>query len=582
MTQSLLTILAAIALAERALARQPTLVTVTGQILGTEEIINGKTIHSYQGVPYAEPPTGQRRFMKPIPLMPMPGTFNATKSPPLCMRPSQTEVEMSEDCLYLNMWIPSSSDEPFQLRSARRMNLSIVVYVPSYEQTITPDGAEFAASSNVVFVSINYRVGALGFLFSGSPEAPGNVGLYDILEALRWMKLNSRLFGGNPEDITLWGRGEGAAVAAILMTSPITADLLQKVIFESGSIHTSCNSFRKNSEAVTMRLLVNAGCYNYSMPWEAQRKRAIRCLKVVHPEVIIGSQAFELESFQPVVGDSLIPAEPFQGSHQHFANPFSLLVLMKDDESQPTFNQLLRLQPGSVDTTSDCKHVFKNFLRTSLNIPFGITVKVLGEYQLVFSSTMDVCREAFTDAYFFCPIKLFSDVLSTTQGSEVFFAKRSALDELHLDNDVDKKLLISLGQFVRSGTPKVPGKSEDWPLYTPDSPKIVYLQPGNVTVASLEKTERCRLWEPFIINSVKNTEQTNVVVAPGEDKATTTACINVTYPEASNVANSRINVVSATTIRAYASKSVCSLLQAIHLRSFLASHFSIFLIPVYF
>lgn len=124
---------------------------------------------------------------------------------------------------------------------------------------------------------------------------------------------------------------------------------------------------------------------------------------------------------------------------------------MKDDESQPTFNQLLRLQPGSVDTTSDCKHVFKNFLRTSLNIPFGITVKVLGEYQLVFSSTMDVCREAFTDAYFFCPIKLFSDVLSTTQGSEVFFAKRSALDELHLDNDVDKKLLISLGQFVRSG-----------------------------------------------------------------------------------------------------------------------------------
>lgn len=78
---------------------------------------------------------------------------------------------------------------------------------------------------------------------------------------------------------------------------------------------------------------------------------------------------------------------------------------------------------------------------------------------------------------------------------------------------------------------------------------------------------------------MKNTEQTNVVVAPGEDKATTTACINVTYPEASNVANSRINIVSATTIRAYASKSVCSLLQ---LRSFLVSHFSIFLIPVYF
>ncbi|OQR70991.1 acetylcholinesterase-like [Tropilaelaps mercedesae] len=524
----LITALALVATTTCVFARQPMLTTVTGKMLGVEEFVNGKTIHSYQGVPYAEPPTGQRRFMKPIPLMPMPGVFNATRSPPLCMRASQIELHMSEDCLYINIWIPSVSGEQSQLKNADKMSLPIIIYVPSYEQAIVPDGAEFSANSDVIYVSINYRVGALGFLFSGSPEAPGNVGLHDILEAVRWVKLNSRLFGGNPEDITLWGYGEGAAVAAILMTSPVTTNLLRKVIFESGSIHTSRNSFRKNSEAVTMRLLVNAGCYNYSTPWEDQRERAIRCLKVVHPEVIVGSQTFEPESFQPVIGDSLIPAEPFQGAHQRFANPFRLLVLMKDDESQPTFSELLRSQPGSVDTTSDCKHVFKSFLRTSLNIPFGKVNKILGEYKLIFPSTIDVCREAFTDAYFFCPIKLFSDVLSTTEDSEVFFAKRSALEEFHPDSDIDEKLLISLGQFVRFGTPKVPGKEIDWPLYTLQSPNIVYLQPGNVTIAPLEKSERCHLWEPFIINSVENMDTTDILVAPEEGKATMATSVNAT------------------------------------------------------
>ena len=272
-------------------ATQPLLTTITGKLMGAREKINGKSVNSYHGVPYAEPPTGQRRFMKPIPLLPMPGVFNATRVPPLCMRPTSVELKMSEDCLYLNLWLPSGPDgSSEQMQAARKMNFSIVVYIPSFEQIIIPDGAEFAADNDVAFISVNYRVGALGFLFSGSPEAPGNVGLYDILEALRWVKLNSRLFGGNPEDITLWAKGEGAAVAAILMTSPMTKDLFQKVIFESGSIHTSRNSFKTNSEAVTTRLLVNAGCFNYSAPWESQRAEAIRCLKVVHPEVIIGEK----------------------------------------------------------------------------------------------------------------------------------------------------------------------------------------------------------------------------------------------------------------------------------------------------
>lgn len=267
-------------------ARQPMLTTITGQLLGIEELVEDRIVHVFQGVPYAEPPTGQRRFMKPVPLMPIPGIFNATRSPPGCLRPSQIDLHMSEDCLYLNLWIPSLQNEA---KDNRLTNRPIIIYVPSSDQTGLPDCAELAAANDAIFIAISYRLGALGFLYSASTEAPGNVGLYDVLEAIRWAKLNSRMVGGNPEDITVWGRREGAAAAALLITSPLVMNLLRKVVFESGSMHTSMDSLRRNSEAVTTRLLVNAGCYNYAIPWELQRDRAIRCLKTVHPEVIVGT-----------------------------------------------------------------------------------------------------------------------------------------------------------------------------------------------------------------------------------------------------------------------------------------------------
>ncbi|XP_003746194.3 acetylcholinesterase-1-like [Galendromus occidentalis] len=518
-----ISILVLLVLAAAAAATQPLLTTVTGKLMGVKEAIHGKTVNSYLGVPYAEPPTGQRRFMKPIPLLPTPGVFNATRIPPLCMRPSRMELKMSEDCLYLNLWIPSKPDgNPEQMKAARGMNVPIVVYIPSFDQIIIPDGAEFAARNDVAFISLNYRVGALGFLFSGSPEAPGNAGLYDILEALRWVKLNSRLFGGNPGDITLWAKGEGAAVAAVLMTSPMTKDLFQKIIFESGSVHTSRNSFKTNSEAVTSRLLVNAGCFNYSKTWESQRDEAIRCLKVVHPEVIIGSQNFEPDAFQPVIGDSLIPDEPFQGDRQHFTNPYQLFILMKDDESDPTLTDLLRSQPGSVDTTSDCKHVLRTFLRTSLNIPLNFVDKLLLRYKRDIQDARELCRQVFTDAYFMCPVKIFADVLSGMRDtSSVLFAKRSSLvDEFELSGDVDEKLLDILGRFVKTGVPKIPGKDVDWPKFSSDSPQVIYLQPGNITVGPFDRTELCQLWEPFIVNSrTQSDEDDDIDIVANPEKA---------------------------------------------------------------
>lgn len=153
-----------------------------------------------------------------------------------------------------------------------------------------------------------------------------------------------------------------------------------------------------------------------------------------------------------MIGDSLIPDEPFQGDKQQFTNHFKLFILMKDDESDPILTDLLRSQPGSVDTTSDCKHVLRTFLRTSLNIPLSIVDKLLLQYKLDTPDAMQLCKRVFTDAYFMCPVKFFADVLSGYGDvNSVFFAKRSALDEFELSSDVDEKLLNVLGHFVRKG-----------------------------------------------------------------------------------------------------------------------------------
>lgn len=167
----------------------------------------------------------------------------------------------------------------------------------------------------------------------------------------------------------------------------------------------------------------------------------------------VGSQAFEPDSFQPVTGDALIPVDPFQEANLRLANPFRIFVLMKNDESRPTFNELLRSQPGSLHTTSDCRPILKNFLRTSLNMPFRMVDKLLSEYKLLYGSTEKICSEAFTDAFFFCPIKLFADIISTSLGSEIYFSVRSTVDSSSFpaSNELDEQLLVALGHFVASG-----------------------------------------------------------------------------------------------------------------------------------
>nr|XP_049461159.1 neuroligin-3 isoform X1 [Anopheles coluzzii] len=219
-------------------------------------------VEGFLGVPYASPPIGSLRYMPPV----TPSTWKAPRLvdrfAPVCpqklpkldgtdagvlgdlpidrlkqlRRLVPTLVNQSEDCLYLNLYVPHAEDtahRPDHLKPS-------IVYIhgESYEWNSGNhyDGSTLAMNGNVIVVTINFRLGVLGFLKTGAKgSAQGNFGLMDLVAGLHWLRENLVAFGGDPAKITLMGHGTGAALANILAVSPVAGDLIHRVVLLSGS-----------------------------------------------------------------------------------------------------------------------------------------------------------------------------------------------------------------------------------------------------------------------------------------------------------------------------------------------------------
>jgi para-nitrobenzyl esterase len=213
------------------------------------------TAVAYRGIPYAQPPTGQFRWQPPRPPLSWQGVRDAEQPGSACTQPAsgltpffdpmaraygsrfeQAPTPSSEDCLYLDVWTPGTQSKPA---------LPVMVWLHGGSNTFGSGAQPMYNGSSLVqrgvlLVTINYRLGAMGFmshpgLTAESPHhSSGNYGLLDQLAALAWVKQNIAGFGGDPDNVTLFGESAGAIDAARLMTSPLAVGLFKRVISESG------------------------------------------------------------------------------------------------------------------------------------------------------------------------------------------------------------------------------------------------------------------------------------------------------------------------------------------------------------
>jgi para-nitrobenzyl esterase len=211
------------ATASGAQARGPDLVrTDAGLLRGTVT----ESSRAFQGIPYAAPPVGERRWRAPEPAAPWSGVRDATAPGSPCAQP---RVESGEDCLFLNVHTPAPA----------RKRMPVMVFVHggglNTQHGAMYDPTRIVERSDVVVVTLNYRLGALGFLAHPDMSDPfaGNFGLADQQAALEWVRDNVDAFGGDPGNVTLWGQSAGGRTACAQLAAPGAAGLFHKAIMQS-------------------------------------------------------------------------------------------------------------------------------------------------------------------------------------------------------------------------------------------------------------------------------------------------------------------------------------------------------------
>ncbi|XP_063751873.1 neuroligin-2b isoform X2 [Eleginops maclovinus] len=326
--------------------KYPIVSTGYGKIRGIRKELNNEIlgpVEQFLGVPYATAPVGERRFQPPE----APGSWqeirNATQFAPVCpqnvhgvlpeiMLPvwftdnldaAATYVQnQSEDCLYLNIYVPTE-DGPLtkkqdestmnrprdeDIRDRRKKPVMLFIHGGSYMEGSGNlfDGSVLAAYGNVIVVTMNYRLGVLGFLSTGDQSAKGNYGLLDQIQALRWLNENIGHFGGDPERITIFGSGAGAACVNLLILSHHSEGLFQRAIAQSGS---AISSWAVNYRPMmyTKILAKKVGCTLGDMAElvDCLRRKSFR--ELVDQDI---QPARYHIAFGPVVDGDVVPDDP--------------------------------------------------------------------------------------------------------------------------------------------------------------------------------------------------------------------------------------------------------------------------------
>ncbi|WP_338759650.1 carboxylesterase/lipase family protein [Massilia sp. METH4] len=492
--------------------------TDKGVVVGIEK----GTMRQFLGIPYAAPPVGQLRWRAPQAVAAWSQARNSSTFGPACAQPGGATgaAGTAEDCLYLNVFTPTGPG-PFP----------VMVWVHGGELT-TGEGALFdptaLVNQGIIVVTINYRLGVLGFLAHAalSAEGDGTSGSYGLMDqqaALRWVKTNIASFGGNPGNVTLIGESAGGFSVHAQMASPGAAGLFHKAIVQSGAYFESiAPPMLAAAQTVGAEFASQAGCGDQSLA----------CLRALPVDKIVGLSTTIRTGGQmlPAVGTPFLPIpideafstgkfnkvpviegtnldeysfisgtsiDPALGHPISAAEYPGFVTQMFGTELASTILDYYRL-----NTTNTPAQTFDDvgtdflFACSGRKVVRRFAAAGLPVYAYEFADTNAPQFIAFPPrpegygAYHAAEIQYIFPVNGTDSMSATPFTAAQA--------DLSRKMVSFWAQFAKSGNPNASGSTE-WPRYDAASDTYLTLAPGALaTNTRFAEQHKCAFWTPGV------------------------------------------------------------------------------------
>lgn len=378
-------------------------------------------VRSFKGIPFAAPPVGDRRWRAPEPAACWSAVRDANAFGAVCPQVDAMGNPVGqEECLTLNVWSPETAPSAplpvmvFVHGGANNQGSSGV----SVGDVAVYDGRSLAARGAVV-VTINYRLGALGFLSHPSLDAEsadgtsGNYGLHDVLAALRWVQANARAFHGDPARVMLFGESAGGVNTCLLTASPLSTGLFSRALIQSGGCTAAP---RAVANAAGDRLIAGAAC--------AGRPDVAACLRALSPEAVLRALPPEVTAISPTdfsasIDGRVLPRAPLElvaaGSHQRVA----VVIGSNADEAAKSVPATV-VTPAQYDTAA--RAYLSQYGLTAAQVDAALAVYPV----MAFDSPRAALVQLITDTRWTCPARSYARTFRGAQSEAVyryFFSK---------------------------------------------------------------------------------------------------------------------------------------------------------------
>nr|BAF46104.1 acetylcholinesterase [Pediculus humanus corporis] len=535
--------------------------TTSGLVKGFSKTILGREVYVYLGIPFAKPPVGPLRFRRPMPIDPWHGVYEAVTPPNSCFQeryeyfPGFEGEEMwnpntniSEDCLYLNVWVPQKvrlrhggSQEENYAKKAMLVWIYGGGFMSGTSTLDVYDADIVAASSDVIVASMQYRVGAFGFFYlapyfdSESEEGQGNMGLWDQALAIRWLKDNAKVFGGDPDLITLFGESAGGGSVSLHLMSPVTRGIVKRGILQSGTLNAPW-SYMEADKAVEIAktLIGDCGCNSSSLIDHADS--VMECMRIIDAKQISVQQwnsYWGILGFPsaPTIDGIFLPEHPIDMMKKGDFPETELLVGSNQDEGTyfllyDFIDYFEKDGPSYLDRDKFLElidNIFKNVTKAEKEaIIFQYT-----DWDQVNDGLVNqkMISDIVGDYYFICPTNYFAQLMAE-RGTKVyyyFFSQRTSTnvwgewmgvmhgDEIEYvfgnplnmsiqfnnkERNLSKRMMEAFARFALTGKP-MPDEVE-WPLYTKEQPQYYIFNAEKTGIGRGPRSTACQFWNGFL------------------------------------------------------------------------------------